>query len=486
MKKIFFLLSTLLLTVISIAQTDGNRIAAAFEKFEADSQLRSAISSLYIIDAETGKVVFDKNSRIGLATASTLKVITAASAYELLGKDFRYKTEFGYKGEVQNSILKGWLYLIGSGDPTFGSWRYSSSNPMTISNGLLGSLKKADIQNDSLHPTSLLLDLSRYSDDVYNEGWIWQDLGNYYGIGSAAINWRENQFDVIVTPGEKEGDDVKAIKTAPSYVSRLMNINNFLLTGKRGSGDNAYFYLGTQNVGSEYLLNLKGTIPAGVDSFVVSASHPNPPHYFLESLVPRINGLVDIKSPLYNLFGRTAYYWGGDSSHFEGFTKKSTILYTHLSPSLDSITYFFLKRSVNLYGESLIKTIAYEKKGFGSTDGGLDILRNFWKGKGIDPIELNMQDGSGLSPLNRVTTHAQVQVLRYAQKQSWFNGFFHGFPEYNGMKMKSGTINGVKGFCGYHTSKDGKKYIFSFLVNNYNGGASRLVNKMYKVLDELK
>jgi D-alanyl-D-alanine carboxypeptidase/D-alanyl-D-alanine-endopeptidase (penicillin-binding protein 4) len=54
------------------------------------------------------------------------------------------------------------------------------------------------------------------------------------------------------------------------------------------------------------------------------------------------------------------------------------------------------------------------------------------------------------------------------------------------MKIKSGTINGVKGFCGYHTAKDGKEYIFSFLVNNYNGSASALVQKMYKVLDVLK
>ena len=51
---------------------------------------------------------------------------------------------------------------------------------------------------------------------------------------------------------------------------------------------------------------------------------------------------------------------------------------------------------------------------------------------------------------------------------------------------KSGTIRDVKGFCGYHKAKDGKEYIFSFLVNNYNGRTSAVVSKMYKVLDELK
>jgi serine-type D-Ala-D-Ala carboxypeptidase/endopeptidase (penicillin-binding protein 4) len=59
-------------------------------------------------------------------------------------------------------------------------------------------------------------------------------------------------------------------------------------------------------------------------------------------------------------------------------------------------------------------------------------------------------------------------------------------PEYNGMKMKSGTIKNVKGFTGYQKSKDGTEYIFSIIVNNYNGSSSSLVQKMYKVLDLLK
>lgn len=54
------------------------------------------------------------------------------------------------------------------------------------------------------------------------------------------------------------------------------------------------------------------------------------------------------------------------------------------------------------------------------------------------------------------------------------------------MKMKSGTIKDVKGFAGYHTSKAGVEYAFCFVVNNYNGPTSNLVQKMYKVLDELK
>jgi D-alanyl-D-alanine carboxypeptidase/D-alanyl-D-alanine-endopeptidase (penicillin-binding protein 4) len=166
--------------------------------------------------------------------------------------------------------------------------------------------------------------------------------------------------------------------------------------------------------------------------------------------------------------------------------KDITLLHTETSPSLDSIIYWFNKKSINLYGEALLKTIAFGAGGEASPDKAVKIIKDFWVDKGVKPSELNMVDGSGLSPLNRVTTHAQVTILQYAKKQNWFSHFYNALPEYNGMKMKSGTISGAKGFTGYHTSRDGTEYIFAFLVNNYNGSSGTLVQKMYKVLDELK
>jgi D-alanyl-D-alanine carboxypeptidase/D-alanyl-D-alanine-endopeptidase (penicillin-binding protein 4) len=99
MKRLFLVAGCLLLVVSSFAQTTNQKLEKAFTAFEKDSQLRHAISSLYVIDANTGQVVFDKNSQIGLAPASTQKIITSVTAFELLGKEYRYKTELGYTGE---------------------------------------------------------------------------------------------------------------------------------------------------------------------------------------------------------------------------------------------------------------------------------------------------------------------------------------------------------------------------------------------------
>src|SRR6186997_1363317 len=95
MKRIILVTGCWLLVVCCFAQTVSQKLQKAYQQFENDSQLKHAISSLYVIDAKTGDVVFDKNSQIGLADASSQKIITAATAFELLGKDYRYKTEFG-------------------------------------------------------------------------------------------------------------------------------------------------------------------------------------------------------------------------------------------------------------------------------------------------------------------------------------------------------------------------------------------------------
>ncbi len=472
MKK-FFLASgfSMLLTGIS-AQTVMQRLQKAFRQFESDSQLKHAISSLYIIDAKTGQVVFDKNSQVGLAPASTQKIITAATAFELLGKEYRYKTEFGYQGSITGRKLNGRIYALGSGDPTLGSWRYES----TKEEGVIKRIIDA-IQNLKIDTTEYLMFVEDRKFEVNNipDGWIWQDIGNYYGAGAAALNWRENQYDIVLKSGKNIGDDVE-IKGIKPYFYKEYEIESKLSAAAKGSGDNAYIYFPLGNMSSV----INGTIPFGEDRFTISGAIPNPAFEFQSRMIDTVRkagiAIIFDKHPMFNIADDfpTVY------------TDKGKVFHTEYSPPLDSIIYWFLKKSVNLYGEALIKTFAYEKQAIGSTDSGIAIVKKFWMTKGLDEDELNIYDGSGLSPLNRITTHAQVEVLKYAKTKDWFKYFYDALPEYNGMKMKSGTISDVKGFCGYHKAKDGKEYIFSFLVNNYSEKTSGVVNKMYKVLDELK
>jgi len=466
-----FLFTCFFLPVVLSAQTTGQKLQKAFQQFESDSQLKHAISSLYVIDAKTGEVVFDKNGQVGLVPASTQKIITSVTAFELLGKDYRYQTRFGYQGTIAGRKLKGRLLVIPSGDPTLGSWRYEQSNETNVINRVVQRIRSLKIDSVDF----LAVDDSHFEVNNIPDGWIWQDIGNYYGAGSYALNWRENQYDIALQSGNTIGDDVEIARIKPALYGPH-EIKPKLKSAAKGSGDNAYIYLPV-GVAPAYI---KGTIPVNEKQFTISGALPNPVNEFQSRLLDTLK-----RSGISSRYEPAATFNTGEE--FAPINEKNTtIIHTEYSPALDSIIYWFLKKSINLYGEALLKTLSYEKQGFGSTDSGVAIIRKFWKDKGMDPDELNMADGSGLSPLNRVTTHAQVAALQFAKKRDWFPSFYDALPEYNGMKMKSGTISDVKGFCGYHTSKDGREYIFSFLVNNYNGRTSGVVNKMYKVLDELK
>lgn len=449
----------LLIVFLSLAQTAREKIQNAYRQFENDSQLSHAISSLYIINAKTGEVIFDKNSRVGLAPASTQKIITAVTAFELLGKDYRYVTKFGYTGKIKGGWLQGNFYIKPSGDPTLGSWRWANTRDSAILDKVFTTIKHVQISGYK----DLTIDETGWTEETIPDGWIWQDIGNYYGAGASGFNWRENQFDIILKSGDKIGSPVAVVKTKPKIIST--QLLSLVKAAAKGTGDNSYVYYpltGTTGI-------IRGTIPINEESFAISAAFPNAAREF------------------YYLFGvELQKQLKIGQIHYEGAVKDTTILLSHLSPSLDSIVYWFLRKSINVYGEALIKTLAYQKKGIASTDSGVAVVRDFWKQKGLDPEELNIKDGSGLSPQNRVTTHAEVEILKYAKQQNWFSYFFDALPEFNKMKMKSGTINDVKSFCGYQTSGDGGQYIFSFMVNNYSGSSSSIVQKMYKVLDLLK
>lgn len=471
MKKVFLLIAGCgILVAGSFAQTVSQKLQKAFQQFESDSQLRHAISSLYIIDGKTGELVFEKNEQVGLAPASTQKIITSVTAFELLGSGYGYKTFLYTDGQIKKDTLKGNFIIKCSGDPTFGSWRYAVTRMEIILAAISKMISEKSIK---FIDGDFIIDDRAFDTQSIPSGWIWQDIGNYYGAGINGMSWNENQYDLYLESGKKVGDPVSIIKTVPEL--DVYSLVNEIKTGERGSGDNAYIYI------APYTVNgfLRGTIPFGERNFRISGSFPYPAGQLLKDIekelsksgigisgkfITGLNFLVNRKELMY----------------------KNTPFNFFISPSLDSIIYWFNKKSINLYGEALVKTFAYEKTGFGSTDTGVAIVKKFWQEKGLDEEELNIYDGSGLSPLNRVTTHAQVQILKYAKTKDWFPSFYDALPEYNGMKMKSGTISDVKGFCGYHTAKDGKEYIFSFLVNNYSGRSSQLVSKMYKVLDVLK
>lgn len=79
------------LSINSYAQFPVTKLEQAYQNLVNDEQAKYAITSLCVLDAQSGKVIFAKNENVGLATASTLKTITSATAFSILGKDLNIK-----------------------------------------------------------------------------------------------------------------------------------------------------------------------------------------------------------------------------------------------------------------------------------------------------------------------------------------------------------------------------------------------------------
>ena len=77
--------------------------------------------SYEVVDLKTGEVVASQNPMLCATPASVTKIITTATALELLGGDFQFSTYIETNGTIDNGVLNGDLIIRGGADPTLGS-----------------------------------------------------------------------------------------------------------------------------------------------------------------------------------------------------------------------------------------------------------------------------------------------------------------------------------------------------------------------------
>jgi D-alanyl-D-alanine carboxypeptidase/D-alanyl-D-alanine-endopeptidase (penicillin-binding protein 4) len=467
--KTFLLLFSILIFTNSQAQTLQRRIETAFQRLENDPQMVYGTASLTVLNAATGAVIFSGNGNTGLAPASTLKTITSAAAYHLLSKDFTWETTLGHSGFVTaDGTLNGDLVITGSGDPSLGSDRYDQTKSAALLKRWADAVDRAGIKRIS---GRIVSDDRLFGTQTLPGGWPWQDIGNYYGAGPSTLTWRENQFDLIFKAG-RVGEPAMLLRTEPDM--GYLKIVNEVTTGKAGTGDNVYAFSAPYSK----VVYLRGTY--GIDlQKAISASVPDPALDLARNLQIRLKALGINAEAI-----STARELESEMLPFQPATK---ILDSYTSPSLDKIVYWFNQKSINLYGEHLIKTIAWKQGKEINFANGVDVIKNFWSQKlNIDKNAMNIYDGSGLSPSNRITTMSMAQILQSVKKEAWFSSFYESLPTYNNMKMKSGSISDVIAYTGYQTSSDGTPLVFSIILNNYSGSSSSARQKLFNVLNVLK
>lgn len=449
MKKTIFIFSLLLTTLFATAKDPVN-------DFVNDPLLKNANISLLIRDVATGKPLYDHRSNHSVVPASTMKIVTTATALELLGPNFRFETKLEISGEItEDGVLNGDLYIVGGGDPTLGSnflgQRYFVKNWADI-------IKKAGIKSIN---GSIVTDESIFDLEGINARWIWEDIGNYYAAGVYGISYMDNTLRVYMSSGEV-GSQPKIIKTNPEVPGLIFE--NHLRSTRIGK-DSAYFH-GVPRVNYRTVF---GEIPANKKEFISKSDIPNPALLLAQQLHEQLmESGVTISYP----------------PHQEAdMNKERKTIHTAYSPPLSRIVKEINVTSNNHYTEHLFRYLGLQKTRPATNIAAMQVIRSFWKEKGLPVEQLFMYDGSGLSPSNAVSANFYVELLTYMKNKSANSSVFYDSlpicgengtvafilkdtPLQGKVHAKSGSINRVRCYAGYIENK-GKTYAFAIMVNDY-------------------
>ncbi len=477
MKPILYIL--LLVQINLNAQLN---IDAVLNDYKKDVDLKHASYGLCVIDLKTKKIIKEYNSDLSLIPASTLKIVTTGAALGILKKDFTYKTNYSilYKGDsIKSSDMIG-LKIIGSGDPSFNSNYFYTSDSLFFS-GIIKKIKSTGIKKIN----SISIDNS-YFDNTVPSTWIWGDIGNYFGAGANGLSYKDNKFSIFYSssaPNTKA--KIESIK--PDYFSKKINLKSDVLS--YGTEDEAYVYGNPY----EFTRTVSGTIPPNKSNYEVEAQMPAPEEFFKFELIASLqnNNLFQSKESSETF------------ANSEDKTIKSKWIYTHSSPKLEKIIFYTNTKSNNHYAESLLKTVgAIKSNKQGTTQNGIDAIKKYWENRGIDVSGLNMADGSGLSRANTITTKIQAEILTVIYYDSlMYEAFNNSLPiagkngsmtnlckgtfAENNMRAKTGYINRARGYCGYVKTKSGKNLAFSVLFNNFDCSPKEMKLKIEKLLVSL-
>ncbi len=451
--------------------------------------LENGFLGLSIKSVNSDKNIVEFNAKKSLQPASTMKLISSATAFMALGEDFRYSTILEYSGQIQDSILIGNIIIRGSGDPSLGSWRFKNQpDYKQLTDRWAKKINDLGIKEIR---GKVFGDGSFFEENVVPDSWTWGDTGNYYGAGSNGLNMNENLYWVSFKPSNYM-ESAPLIKTSPElpYYQKI----NKVLTDKAGTGDQVNIY----STPYQDVLIMQGFVPKG-NNFSVKGSIPDPAlfsAYFLHKKLLE-NGVVVTESPLSFLEAnkKNIYYQKPVST---------TQIDTLNSPPLCDLARECNFQSINLYAETFLKTPSVIMNLGSSTQDAVKGLSQIWQTKNVKLEGLKMKDGSGLSPANGITPNNMTDVLKAMFLEKSFTSFYESIPivgvsgtvsnlgkktrAVGNVRAKSGSIDGVRAYAGYFTAKNGEMMCFSMMLNKYNsdfGNATRELEKLMILMVEL-
>lgn len=486
MKRIIF---SLLLILGCLACPAQDRIGKAVTEFCNSKALQGASAGVFAMKLN-GDTLAKVEPFRRLVPASNIKVITCGTALHSLGASYRFKTTIAHSGSIVDGVLHGDIYIVGGGDPTTAS-KYDCAVPMDT---LFAQWKSfLDAAGIKAVDGTIVGDGRAWGRRFPVRDWTVQDAAFYYGATPGALNFYENAQDFTVAPSDTLGNLVSVTPFFPD--SPWMVFSNYARTSPAGCGDELDYSASPDapfgTMSGYFAIDRKSKIEECVNHFPEYSCAYYFHNYLVANGLPVSNAFADI-SP-WGLVRRDPLLF--DEGEAACPRPDLMPLGQSYSPALSEIVGEALKRSDNFYAEAILRAMGNNTFGAVGVDSCLIAERRVLSQLGVSVSGYaQLRDGSGLSRTNYASPAFFVNFLKAMSRVPEAKVFMRSLPQpgqgtlagrmakvdasvRKRIYMKSGSMNGVRCFCGYILPADGKQenlVVFSVMINNASASQSSL------------
>jgi PBP4 family serine-type D-alanyl-D-alanine carboxypeptidase len=427
-----------------------------------DKAVDHGLWSVSVQSLKRGETLYSFNSFRLQVPASNQKLLTTAVAAGRLGWDYRYTTKVYATGPISaDGRLDGDLVVVGDGDPSINPrhpQRWAAFDDWA---------KQLAAQGVKSIGGHLIGDDNAFAEPGWGLGWAWDDFVYGYGSPVGALQYNENQVELLVGPGLTAGS--RAIVSVSPPGSGL-TLDHEVTTAEAG----AERVFSIERLPGTSVLKIRGQVPLGSAAFSETAAVPNPTFFYLSALREALwrHNIAVSGSPI-----------DIDDVQRPPDMAKATLLLEDRSIALSEVIDVTLKWSRNGYAETLLRSIA--PAGAPATaEGGLKTLRETLRTWGIYPAFFLARDGSGLSRYDYLTADAAIWLLTYmwldpALAENYRSALpvfgvngnvanrLKGTPAEAHVWAKTGSMSQVRSLSGYLVTTEGEPLVFSFLVTGF-------------------
>jgi D-alanyl-D-alanine carboxypeptidase/D-alanyl-D-alanine-endopeptidase (penicillin-binding protein 4) len=477
-------------TAATNARGGVERFRARVDSILSDAHAKEADWGILIADRDTGQTVFELNADRFFTPASNTKLFTTAFALATLGTGYHFRTTLESQIPLgSGGKLAGDLALVGRGDPDLSNRKFPFAGKVEHegpTDKVLAQLADAAVARGLREVDGdIVADDRMIPFDPYPAGWSVGDLFFTFGAPVTAIAFNDNSVSIEMSPGSRLGEPAVVVVDPPDASA---SFTQSITTSPAGAAPELAV---VRQPGPNFLL-LRGSVPMGHAPAKLDLAMTAPVETAARSLKRllevrgvRVTGSVRVEEsppPQALKTGEVPALLPADLQGAQTASPAAgVVLAEHISPPLLETVRVTNKISQNLHAELLLRTVAREKTGIGSTEIGLKLEQDFLKSAGVAERDAVLTDGSGLSAGNLVTPRSVVALLQYVIRQPWGSDFLatlpiagvdgtledrmKGTPIAGLIQAKTGGLEHVHALSGYATTAAGEYLVFSIFVN---------------------